>query len=136
MRPDQSPDLLLPFITLLHEIIKRGLHLGQLLRLPGIVGVGRHGDRRRDEDGGAAERAGDFRLVPALNTQERAGRMWKQRMAAPVALASITAPGLATNRGPRGPSMVKAVSLPRWIARTIPTRARAAPRLADPRTVP
>src|SRR5579884_3576865 len=38
--------------------------------------------------------------------------MWNTMMGFPVMRASMTGPGLATKRGPRGPSMVKATSWP------------------------
>src|ERR1700722_3967830 len=58
--------------------------------------------------------------------------IWNATMGAPVARASSTGPGLATNRGPRGRSMVKATGQPCSSSRLMPSRARTAPRLLDP----
>jgi hypothetical protein len=55
-------------------------------------------------------------------------------MGAPVARASSTGPGFATNRGPRGPSMVNATAQPCSSSLRMPSSARTAPRLLDPRT--
>ena len=59
--------------------------------------------------------------------------IWKQKIAAPVFLAKITGPCLATYRGPRGPSMVKATSRPARKSRTMVPRARIPPRELEPR---
>ena len=48
----------------------------------------------------------------------------------------ITEPRLATNLGPRGPSMVNAASRPERRHRAISASERPAPRLLDPRDAP